>query len=181
MQATLSAYALTTLNNVKEYLDLSTAVAKDNLLIRLINTASAAIENYCSRKFLSREYTDEAHFLGNYTRRLLVDNFPITAIGSIADDDIALTEDELASCQNRISYIYLDTERAGKITVTYTAGYDAIPDDLEQACIMLVDYYYKRDIANFGTMFMESGTAFRPWRLPPHIEFLLAGYRKHPV
>lgn len=181
MPATLSAYALTTLNNVKEYLDLSTAVAKDNLLIRLINTASAAIERGCNRKFLSREYTDEVHFLDNYTRRLMVDNFPITAIDSITDDDVALTADELADCQNRTSFIYLDTERAGEIKVTYTAGYATIPDDLEQACIMLVDYYYKKDIANFGTMFMESGTAFRPWRLPPHVEFLLAGYRKHPV
>lgn len=174
--ADISPYALTSLASVKEYLQI-TDTSKDNLLINTINRASSVIESYCDRKFKLRTHT-ETHYLDEASETLLVKQFPITEITSIKDDGIALTVDELAACENREVYIKLDQERSGKIEVTYKAGYDPIPADLEQACIMLVYYYYKVDIANFSTVFAESGAVFRPSRMPPHVSFLVDRYRR---
>lgn len=174
----VDANALTSLVNVRAYLQFpATDTSKDTLLENLINRASAAIESDCGREFKTRTQT-ETHYLDEATRRLMVKQFPITAITSITDDGTALTADELADCENRETYIKLDTEREGKVDVVYTAGYATIPADLEQACILLVMYYYKMDVANFSTVFAESGAVFRPSRLPPHMAFLTDKYRK---
>lgn len=170
--------ALTTLGIVKEYLQIAeTDTAKDSLLTRLISVASAVIEEYCGRKFSLGTHT-EIHYLDEASETLLVKQFPITEITSISDDGTILTVDELAACENREVYIKLDQKRGGKIDVTYKAGYGIIPDDLEQACVMLVFYYYKVDIANFSTVFAESGAVFRPSRMPPHVAFLVNSYKK---
>lgn len=178
---TLDVNALTTLANVREYLQTPAAdTTKDNLLTRLINVASAAIESFCGRKFKSRSFT-ETHYYDDYesAQNILTKQFPITALTSITDDGVALTADELAECENRTTYIRLDEERSGTIVITYTAGYTTIPYDLEQACVLLVHYYYKMDVANFSTVFAEGGAIFRPSRFPPHVATILRSYKKY--
>lgn len=174
--AEISPYALTSLVNLKEYLQINDT-SKDDLLINTINRASNVIEDYCRRKFKLRTH-NETHYLDDASENLMVKQFPVTEITSISDDGVALTADELAACENREVYIKLDQKRGGKIDITYKAGYDPIPEDLEQACIMLVYYYYKVDIANFSTVFAESGAVFRPSRMPPHVALLVGKYEK---
>lgn len=174
--AEIDQYALTNLENTKEYLQIS-EISKDNLLIGLINRSTGAIEKWCDRKFKSRTHT-ETHYLDTESQRLFVSQYPITEITSISDDGTALTVEELAKCENRTTFIKLDKIRSGKIVVVYKAGFSTIPYDLENACLELIFYYYKTDIANFSTVFAESGQVFKPSRMPPHVTVLLEGYRR---
>ncbi len=82
MAYTISTYALTSLANIKGYLGIS-GTDDDDLLTRLINSSTFAIEAYCNRKFKSRAYTMERQD-GNGQGIFYVKNYPIVSIERIA-------------------------------------------------------------------------------------------------
>lgn len=181
----LADNALTTLETLKAYLQ-ETGTNRDAIFERLINAASDVIEQYCGRKFKSATYT-EKHY--GERKNVFVKNYPVSEIVSITDDDTALTADELADCINHSTYVELDEEREGPIEITYKAGYVLpkdhtaetprdLPYDIEQACILLVQYYEKTDLANFSTTFAESGAVFKPTAMPSHVKLLLNQHAK---
>ena len=58
---------------------------EDNYLIeRLIDRSTYFLERYCHRKFLSRSYTREV-YAGNGSRRLILDQYPVTAVGRVSE------------------------------------------------------------------------------------------------
>lgn len=161
---------LTTLPKVKEYLIIDpTDTSKDSVLTRLINAASAVIENYCHRKFTSAQFTET---FWDGLSKVFVENYPITAIASITEDGTAVT-----GYKNRTTYIDLGYKPTGDVVVTYTGGYATIPDDIDQACIMTVHFFFKMDVANFGKTFAENGMSFKPDNLPGTVKLLLNPYR----
>jgi hypothetical protein len=72
---TLDTYALTSLANAQEYLGVT---ENANLIIRLINAASAYMERLCSRHFLTREYRQWLD--GSGDGYLVLDERPVTAV-----------------------------------------------------------------------------------------------------
>jgi len=143
-------YALTTTASVKEYMKLSDAEynANLNLIISLINSATRYIESFCGRRFKETIYTDELHD-GDGTTILDLPNYPLTAIASIYRTyDVGTDELYDSTYYKRYEdegYVY---RKAGwfkgkqNIKITYTAGYDPIPADLEELCNAMVAFKY---------------------------------------
>lgn len=165
--------ALTTLEKVKAYLEIAADdTGRDEVLTRLIDSAQIAIENHCRRKFEAADY--EENFDGP-ARRIFPEQYPIISIKTLT---CGYDNTEIENYKNRetfidLIYVYND------INLSYRAGYEEIPGDLEQACIMLVDYYYKTDIANYSRVFADTGGLIsRPVNMPGHVKVLLEAYRK---
>lgn len=153
--ATLKDYALTTVADVKESLNLpSSNHTYDNLITRKINQATAAIENYCGRRFKATDYTDEIY---NATQnpQLVLKQRPVIIDGTRSFTLKARTTGlNLSQFQTVESQIYYIDQPSGVIdllfrargvwgtyAVDYSAGYDTIPDDLAEACASLAAYY----------------------------------------
>ena len=113
-------------------------------LEEIINSASAYIENYCNRKFVSTAYTE--YYDGNNRSKLLLNQYPIISVTSI-DRWEYLTQASIQTYTEHTDFeIYSDEgiiyksmgwfkgHKAYKIV--YTAGYAtaAMPEDLKQGC-----------------------------------------------
>jgi Phage gp6-like head-tail connector protein len=139
--------ALCTIDDLKEYLG-ETASKDDDLLTRLVNSASAAIETYCHRPFASATYTE--YYDGTGKDILTLRHFPIISVTSVmeggsnsltsgedpyaaAAPDVIIYKEEGQLCRNLLYWI--SYRRYYK--VVYVAGYTTIPADIAQACIEL--------------------------------------------
>ena len=131
--------ALITLAEIKEWLNL-TGSDDNDFLQRSINEWSDTIETRLGRTILSANYTDEVHDGGK--RAVTLDNFPVTAISSIAVDGTALgTDDYTLKAKSgiiRMASGYNFAGGPGDILVSYTAGYTTAPGDLKRAVTQLV-------------------------------------------
>ncbi|KXG42874.1 head-tail connector protein [Tepidibacillus decaturensis] len=176
----LSANALTSVTAVKEYLKIdATDTSQDSLFEALINASSNVIENYCNRSFIESTYTDE-EYDGKETSNLILKNFPVYSVTSIKIDDVLVDSTEYKVRKDSGIVVRLNSVwPAGimNIKVTYTAGYTAIPADVELACKHLVMFFYKMDVADFGRTFGE-GIVLRPEAIPPQIRIILGPYRR---
>ncbi len=77
--ANLSTYALTTMANAREYLNVASG---DTVLItRLINAATDRMETYCSRKFIARDYTE--WYDGTGANWIALPEYPIQTIDRV--------------------------------------------------------------------------------------------------
>jgi hypothetical protein len=192
MANTLANNALCTLNEAKIYLmgtDSLSDTSKDDLFTRLINAASAAIEKYCDNIFIQREITEV--FDGEGQTKVILRYYPLVSVNTVKEDGVVI-DDYKAYSAGYIRFKHgLSSADFQNIEITYVVGRgthikDAqgnitavnIDEDLKQACLLLVQYYYKTDIANFSTAFGEGGTVFRPSAMPPHVKVLLAPYVK---
>lgn len=160
MTAILS-YALISLTEVKESLGINVGTY-DNLLTRLINSATEQIENYCNRRFTETVYTEI--YSGDGNQFLFLRNAPVTALTKIEFmtgdyDDPAwdayesefynidttytggstMSNDNSGVVYNRVSFY----KGFNNIRVSYVAGYSTIPSDVSESCVDLVSYLYK--------------------------------------
>lgn len=151
---------LTTLENVKSYLGMSSIdTSNDGFINLLIADVQATIENYCHRHFDVDTYTSEQH---NINHKIFPKETPIKDVTSIIrlDDNIDNTVPDNNGMNNyRIfpSYVelldykyvtmgdrlkYVNSEES-YVEITYTAGYDTPPADLSLAATKLVVLEYK--------------------------------------
>jgi len=120
----------------------------DNLLAALITAASAFILDYLSRDIVTAAYTEYRDGPGGHA--LSMKNYPVTAVSAVEINGVAIP---VASDQVSFGYLFDDrqvilrgytfTRGRQNVKVTYTAGYAAVPADLEQACLELVAYKYR--------------------------------------
>lgn len=160
MASILSATALTSVANVQSYS--GNTSASTALVELLINGASAFIERLCGRKFKSASYVEYQD--GDGGQRIFARQYPITAIAKITEDDVELTESEYTP--------YLDSgiinrengwsEGVQNIKIEYSAGYAAIPADLEMACIKLVTKSLEKRL-NEGASSVSGGGTSISW------------------
>lgn len=148
--------ALTTLANVKSWLEIDTLVTtNDAILTRLIDSCSSYIESWLNRKILQGTYTE--NYDGRGGNAITLAQYPITALTSVSIDGVAQTI--LASTETTKTGVrYVDRQLVingdvfprgrGNIAVVYTAGYSSAPSDIEQACIELVSLRYKNGRGN---------------------------------
>lgn len=149
--ATLKDYALTTLADVKESLNIpSSNHTYDNLIIRKINQATAMIENYCDRRFKATDYTDELYNGAENMDQLVLKQRPIIGSVTLKVRDTALNLNDFETVESDLIFADADSGvlnlmfrtagRWGRYAATYRAGYETIPDDLAEACTSLAAY-----------------------------------------
>jgi hypothetical protein len=142
---------LTTLAKVKTALDLS-GTDDDTYLEQLIDRVSEIIESYCDREFNSE--SREEIFDGTGENDYQVDEYPISSITKLERRTSTLNEDDWDTIdseyyhfypnQGSVHYVQGFVKGIRNYQITYVAGYADIPDDLEQAAIDLVAYYFNK-------------------------------------
>lgn len=152
----LDTYALTTVANAKQHLNIPDANTDQNdILTRFINSATAKIEAYLDRKIKKREFTEFHDGRGN--DRLLLRNWPADKPTQLWDDPSSLftdttyqrasTEYELElTGEGGIGVILMPGFRFRRgrrnIKVVYEAGYSSIPIWAEEAALWTVEFLY---------------------------------------
>lgn len=154
----VGAYALCTLNQVKEYLGISVETRdseKDPFYEALIDRTSSRFEKYCDR-YLKQRVNIEEHYDGGGRYYLYTDNYPITSISGIWDDsnwdydDATLIDSDNYRIANNDMSVILKSSAAcfnnyvENIRIIYTAGYKTVPDDIVQACVVEVVKTFKQ-------------------------------------
>lgn len=152
---------LTTILNVKDWLAI-TNDGDDRVLQRLISSCSLAANRFMNRVLLSNTYTES--YDGNDNTRLMLREWPITAVASLniytplfpwsygyqsvppgpaVGGTVIPVSPDGAQYQPGYSFDNLSIFVAGykfvrgkqNVIVTYTAGYTAVPMNVEQAII----------------------------------------------
>jgi len=183
---------LCTRDSVKTHLGLSGSTY-DNVIDALIPAASEAIENTCGRRFAQASYTDYRD--GDGLDRIVLRRRPVTEVAGVWDDPARTFGD--ATKLDADEYV-LDAERgivllrAGtfsegvrNVKVSYTAGAAAVPDDVAQACRMLVAAWFHA--AREGGDGLDARTAgetalrFSAEPMPAPVARIIERYREHTV
>jgi uncharacterized phiE125 gp8 family phage protein len=142
---------LTTLAAVKRYLKVSLAEDPDKFdveLTRLLAAVSAQVRTDTGRALdVPAAQRVEPHD-GDGGCELLLEQYPVTAVASVTVDGTAIPARVLvtdnghvladAAIGRLVLVGYTFTKGVQNVVVTYTAGYAAVPGDLEQAVIELV-------------------------------------------
>ena len=151
--AVLDTYALTTLANAKDHLDIPALNTDfDDRITSMINQASARIEAYLDRKILKRSYTEYRD--GNRSNRLTLRNFPSDKPTELWID----TSHAFTDVNNQLALTEYDVDSVGSLQllervfpkgirvlkIVYEAGFDTVPYDIENACLFLVEWYYNK-------------------------------------
>lgn len=146
-----ASYDLTTLTNVKAELNIKDG-SSDTILKRYIGGASQAAMQYCNRVF-AVESLSEQFLPGLITRRirsvvqqLQLTRWPLVAVSSVTENAnlLVLGTDYLTDPANgqltRIgSNAGFDRPwRTLPLTIAYSAGYEEIPADIEDAVIRMI-------------------------------------------
>lgn len=146
---------LITRTEYKNYLGI-TSTNKDSEIDLLIPKVSSLVKTYCRRSFI--DYYDEAKtetFDGGYSELVLKEspvvniqqvalstNYGQTYTALVKYTDWVQDGDVIRSVAYPAFKAYIKGYR-----VTYTAGYEAVPDDLKLAVLDLVEYYSKNNSA----------------------------------
>lgn len=116
-----------------------------NLLI--VNCSGLILEKI-SRDIFIQNYANEYHSIDRETNSIFTNQYPISSITSITENDTALTVDTQYKTDNNKGQIFRVSStndvyfKTGKniIAITYRAGYipPDIPKNLKQACLELI-------------------------------------------
>lgn len=182
---------LITLADVKTYSGIS-STNSDTEIAYLIPKISELAKNYCGRTFIDYFEDPKVEYFSGGTDKLLPVELPIVNITSFEQSiDYGKTYSVL---ENYVDYAYnKDTETLDSITtstfprllngyrLTYTAGYEFVPEDLKLALMDLVSYYMRADMAVKSTRSPGANTTQIEYvmnaTLPSHIRRVLDGYR----
>lgn len=186
----MAAVDLTTLVVARAWLGI-TDNSQDVLLTRLITSTSRSILNSLNRGDLhSQAYTET--YDGSGTNRLTLINFPVTAVSAVTIDGISIP-----AALNTYDYGFgfdaysvhltnnlIFTRGKQNVSVTYTAGYASIPEDIEQATLLALQNMVQ--VQKMDTTIGSESTggysvSYRQGAagaLPPEVQQLLKTYRR---
>lgn len=185
-----STVALTTLATARQHLQIPSAKTEnDSKIERFINAASMWIGTYCDRRFVSQSYTE--YFHGRRQNFIMPRQWPVTSITSLKVDNsrdwgnpnslIASTEYEIADDGTTIVYDSHFPNGQKNIQLISTCGYTTIPYDLEQACLQLIEWWYRHnERQDIGRTSMGKGdeNVGVLAEVPKHILQVLDGYKR---
>lgn len=133
------------LNDVKRYLGIQTA-NEDILLGYLITGASAWVENFTNRTFLTSSYSEES--IGKDQTSYFFRQYPVTTVASMTVDGVAVPQSTSPTANGwRLVNAYMarligyNLARDSVVQVSYTAGYAslaALPQDIPMAVMEIV-------------------------------------------
>lgn len=125
-----------TIPDIEELLQVEIAAAKQTAAARAIVEATAVIQNYC-RQTLELVEDDEITLDSAGGTRLVLPETPVIAVSSVVEDDETLTAgDGYKLGQHGVLHRVGGRWVTGiqSITVTYSHGYETIPDDIVAIC-----------------------------------------------
>ena len=194
---------LVTLDEFKTYKDIS-STEKDDLLSGIIDRVSGIVKSFCKRDFIDYYSTPlTQYFDGINVETVYLKEYPIGTVTSVSisyDGGVtytALTETldffvnyEDGSITAATGYFIpagYSSIPAGvsnrTLKIIYTGGYLKCPDDLKQAVLDLVNYYYKNEYTprqDFQSFKLEN-VGFRSGdglNFPSHVHRILGQYRE---
>lgn len=157
MAVTLSPYALSTLDELKLWLNIAlTDGTQDDFLKSLINAATTLIEEKVThRRLVQRAYVNDLTSFnadGTVGGLIYMREFPVASIEQVILNDSVLTVADLDWDPAGWIRLFLDPTDADisqwqgsqNVRVDYTAGYSPIPDDLKLGCWELAAHLYMR-------------------------------------
>lgn len=181
---------LCSLDALKTYLDI-TENTKDTMLTQLLEYATERFQTLTHRVIPKTKHEDEKHD-GTEQQWFYVDNYPIIGITSIYwDSDGDYETEDLVESDN-----YRYDANSGKvwrtagtwakglnaIKITYTAGYETIPKDVETFVKKLAALEYKRsDQDRIGVLshsFGDATTSYDTQNLPDDLGAIVEDYRR---
>lgn len=182
----LAANAIVTAAEVRAYI--KGAAADDSLFETISNNVADMFENYCDNYFVISVNTER--YDGNNSNLLMLRHRPVTVLTQVKgaalwDDAVVLT---LTDYEYNVETAVLRSKYASFIEgfqnfeIQYSSGYGAntaaLPDDLKQAALKQIEFFYKRDSADFSATFAEGMIVKAPAPfLTPVVKGLLAPYR----
>lgn len=177
---------LTTLDNVKAYMQIAdTDTSSDEVLERLITSFSAWFINQVNRdSLLTDDYVERRNGQGGDS--MTMRRYPVQSVASVTIDGhpIAASADGSHGFVFDEFSVFLigDTFRRGRqnVAVSYTAGYDTVPADIEQAVIDQVVFTHRR-APNLGSTAQTQGgiltASFSQKDLAPGVAAVIANYK----
>lgn len=148
---------LITRTEYKAYVGI-TSPNSDAVIDSLIPKVSELVKNYCRRTFV--DYVNDAKVettSGGYGENLLLAEYPVISVTSVGwSEDYGQNYTDLVEFTDYVvevekGYI-VALSASGEwdkclngYQVTYTAGYETLPEDLKLAVMDLVTYYIKND------------------------------------
>ncbi len=164
------------------------ASAEDLLLTRLISAESQYIQSWCDRAFALASYSESYNGSGGF--KLALRNLPIVAVSSLAIDGVAVPAGVPGQAaghgwynDDKLLYLigYAFHRGSQNVQVSYSAGYAAIPLEIEQATIELVGYRYRKR-SRIGEASRSLGgqatASFSQKDMPDGIKSILAKYQR---
>lgn len=148
----LAANALTTLTEVKTYLEIDDT-SQDSFLERLINSISDFVEEYCNRSFGKSDYTEDYH--GDGDKKLFLNQYPVNSVTKVTLNNDEVTDYKIIGERtlHRDKTWISKRDEYYNIQVEYNAGYvlpkddtteepRTLPYDLEDVVIEMVAMKY---------------------------------------
>jgi hypothetical protein len=157
----------------------------------IIPKVSQLVKSYCNRTFVDYWITPKTEIFNGGVQKFILAETPVAVVSSVqGSTDYGQTWTNLTQYQEWVqeddTILSLDsTGYFPKIIkgykVTYTAGYDDVPNDLELAILDLITYYRRNDGAVHSTKHPGSNTVqieyISTTSLPAHIRRVLDLYR----
>jgi hypothetical protein len=159
-----------------------------DLLDALTERASAAVEDYCHRRF-AVEQRDERHDVANGMDTVVLRHYPVGEVTAVYDATGVgsavrlvgaaeyILDGEAGTLQLAHGYF---TPGRGSVRAVYKAGYDRVPAAVQQATVMIAaDWYRTR---TDGRVASEAYDGYRAQyvlgALPPAVADLLSPYKR---
>lgn len=143
----MAAGDLITLAQAKDWLGITDS-SKDALLTALISAASKAIQNYIGRDLTYATLIEEWRDGGQRDRMVLL-RAPVDTVASVEVDGIIVPAAASVTaagwrCHNGAVVLRGYTFARGKenVLITYSAGYQDVPADVQQAALLTVSAFY---------------------------------------
>lgn len=172
----VGTYALTSLANLKSYLNLS-VTTHDTLLEKLVDRATSLAEDYTNRKLKARDYSydsdadaydaDNAVLDGNDRDHMIMPQYPVNSVTTVRINTLSIDERDtvfdtgwVLDKKNGIIRLagYVFTGGLKNIEFAYNAGYATVPDDLEQAVIEQAAWMFKQSTAGSALLGITAKT-----------------------
>lgn len=186
----MAAGDLTTVADVKASSGAGGAgTAGDPVIARLITAASAFIASSTNRSFAGLTTYSEIRD-GSGGDLLLLGNTPVISVQSLSVGTIPIPAQPadgqpgyfLLNGEAIAIYCYRFTRGRGNVRISYTAGFLAVPADVAQACIELVESMYRRghrdplqqSESNQGL----TTTSYAVKDVPPFVQSVVDKYKK---
>lgn len=180
-------YALCEVNDIRDDLKIAaTDTSYDEVIRRLINGVSAALEGYCGRVFMARDFTAQKYD-GDGTGELLLRHIPVISITSLVVDDVTITSTQYVVYNDTGKVMFTDgnvfTLGPQMAVFAYRAGFERqdLPGDILMAARTWVCHAFKiTDKQRWGVGSQSTNDesfSFALGTMPPEVREIADMYR----
>lgn len=186
---------LVLLDDYKTYKKLTKTDDDDGLNI-IISSVSEIVKNYCGHTLVDHFSTPKEEVFNTVCgqKYIVLNEWPIVSITSVYsrkaynyDYELVPSTDYYRDAESDTLHYLLGywPDGLGSVKVTYTAGYDEIPEDLKLACYDLITHYFKEEYKerrSIGAASIDNSTRFNSTKFnqskwPAHVVRILDMYR----